>query len=83
MGEARVRVALVDRPGEADWWVYRVGSWGEASGDSYWYITRDKQDATAWVYFCSLGLAQVSVCFVSNRGEAGWRREHPLRGRFR
>jgi hypothetical protein len=82
MGEARVRVALVSR-GEADLLVCRVNSWGMAYGDARWYITRDKQDATAWVYFTSIGLAQVKVCFVDGLGEAGWQREqHAFKGRF-
>lgn len=72
MGEAQLRVALVDSQGEADLLVHRVGSWGLASGDAHWYITRDKQDATAWIYFTSVGMAQIKICFVDNYGAAGW-----------
>jgi hypothetical protein len=83
MGEAQVRVALVPDRGQADLWVRRVDSWGLAQGDARWFITRDRNDATAWVYFGSIGMAQVLVCFVETYGEAGWRvPEHPLRGRF-
>ena len=82
MGEADVRVAIVEEPGEADLCVHRVGSWGLASGDALWFITRDKQEATAWVYFCGRGFAQVLVCFVDNYAQAGWQHSHPMKGRF-
>lgn len=81
MGEAHIRVALVER-GQADLLVYRANSWGTASGDARWFITRDKQDATAWVYFTSIGFANVKVCFVDAQGEAGWQRDSRFRGRF-
>ena len=81
MGEARVRAALVSR-GEADLLVCRVSSWGMAHGDARWFITRDKQEATAWVYFTSIGMAQVKICFVDGLGEAGWQRPHALKGRL-
>ena len=83
MGEAHVRVALVTDRGQADLWVHRVSSWGLAQGDERWFITRDRNDASVWVYFCSLGMAQVRVCFVDSYGEAGWRvADHPRRGCF-
>lgn len=56
---------------------------GLARGDALWFITRDRSDATAWVYFCSIGMAQVRVCFVDSYGEAGWQDpKHAYRGRF-
>ena len=73
MGEADVRVALVPDRGQADLWVHRVDSWGLARGDALWFITGARHDATAWVYFCSIGMAQLQVCFVDTYGEAGWR----------
>ena len=86
MGEARLRVALVGNQGEADLLVHRVSSWGSAHGDALWYITRDKQEATAWLYFTSVGMAQVKVCFVDSQASAGWqdRGQDALRyrGRF-
>lgn len=82
MGEAHVRVAIVNHPGEADLCVHRVANWGLASGDALWYITRDKQEATVWVYFGSVGFCQVRICFVDSYTEAGWRRGHALAGRF-
>lgn len=82
MGEAHVIAALVGHPGEADLCVHRVDSWGLAHGDARWFITRDKQDATVYVYFGSRGQARVRICFVDNYSEAGWRGPHPLRGRF-
>lgn len=82
MGEAHVRVAIVDNRGEADLLVHRVASQGLAQGDALWFITRDKQDAT-WVYFTDRGFAQLKVHFVNNRGEAGWQRPSRFRGHFR
>lgn len=82
MGEAHVRVAIVESRGDADLLVYRASSWGMAHGDAHWFITRDKQDATAWVFFTSRGFADVQVCFVNNRGEAGWQQPSRFRGRF-
>jgi len=83
MGEADIRVALVSDRGQADLWVRRVSSWGLAHGDALWFITRNRFDATSWIYFCSIGMAQVLVCFVDDYGEAGWRDpEHAKRGLF-
>lgn len=82
MGEAHVRVAIVDNRGEADLLVYRASSWGTAYGDACWHITRNKQDATVWVFFTSRGFAQLKICFVDNRGEAGWLRPSRFQGRF-
>jgi hypothetical protein len=82
MGEAHIRVALVSTRGDAHLLVHRVSSWGLASGDARWFITRDKQDATAWVYFTSPGFAQVNICFVDNYSEAGWQSASQYRGRF-
>lgn len=82
MGEAHVRAAVVDDPGEAHLCVHRVRTWGLARGDALWYITPDKQDATVWVYFGSIGFSQVKICFVDNYTQAGWRCPHRLKGRF-
>ncbi len=83
MGEAGIKVGLVDARGQADLWVHRVSSWGLARGDERWFITDQRHDATAWVYFCSIGMAQVLVCFVDTYGEAGWRvPSHKFKGRF-
>lgn len=84
MGEAKLRVALVSQ-GEADLLVHRVSSWGLAHGDALWYITRDKQEATAWLYFTSVGMAQIKICFVDSYGSAGWqdRGQDALRYRHR
>lgn len=73
MGEARVKVAIVTDRGQADLWVNRVSSWGLASGDALWFMVPDRGDATATVFFTSIGFAQIKVCFVDTRGEAGWR----------
>ena len=82
MGEAKIRVALVMDRGAADLLVHRVSSWGMASGDALWFITPNQQDATAWVFFTSIGMAEVKIFFVDNYGEAGWQKPHPYQGRF-
>jgi hypothetical protein len=79
MGEAQVRVAIVDTRGSADLWVCRVSSWGLAVGDERWFVTSDRQSATKRVFFTSQGMAQVKICFVPTLGEAGWR--DPARAR--
>lgn len=79
MGDADLRVAIVQR-GDADLLVHRVDSWGLAHGDAHWFISRDRQSATAGIYFTSQGYAQLSICFVDNASEAGWSRPHRLKG---
>lgn len=82
MGEAQLRVAIVDDRGQADLLVHRVTSWGMAHGDALWFVTRNKQDATVWIYPCSIGMADVRVCFVDNYSEAGWVRQSRFRSCF-
>lgn len=82
MGEADVRVAIVDNRGEADLLAWRAGSWGMAHGDALWFITRNRQDATACVFFTSQGFADLKVCFVNGKNEAGWQRPNRFRGRL-
>jgi hypothetical protein len=82
-GDAQVRVALVNDPGAADLWVYRVSSWGLAQGDALWYITTERDQASVRVYFDSIGMAQLKICFVSTRGMAGWQKAHRLQNHFR
>ncbi|BEV02818.1 DUF6150 family protein [Chryseobacterium gambrini] len=81
MGEAHIRVAIVSR-GDADLLVHRVSSWGSAKGDARWFITRDKQDASCWIFVTSLGMADLKICFVDSQGEAGWQKESRYKGRF-
>lgn len=83
LGEAHVRVALVQARGEADLLVQRVHSWGLAIGDERWFITGDKQAASTWVYFCSVGMAEVKICFVDHDFEAGWQKPSRYKNRFR
>ena len=84
MGEAHIRVAIVVTAEEADLLVYRAASWGLAIGDARWFITREKTEATCWIYFTSLGLAQIKICFVDNIMRAGWRnKNHKLVGHFK
>ncbi len=80
-GDADLRVALVDR-GVADLLVYRVASPGLARGDALWYVTRERQGAVVRVFFVSLGMAQLKICFVSNQNEDGWQNPR-LRGVYK
>lgn len=82
MGEAQIRIAIVATRAEADLLVHRVSSLGLATGDALWFITRSKQDATAWVFPTSVGMAHVKICFVDTYGEAGWVKPHPYKGKF-
>jgi len=81
MGEAEIRAALVER-GMADLLVHRVLVKGQARGDALWYITKIRQEATSRVWFGSIGMSQVKICFVDSYGEAGWCRPHPLQGQL-
>lgn len=81
MGEAHIRVAIVSR-GDADLLVYRAASWGLASGDAHWFITRNKQDADFLIFFTSPGMADLKICFVDSQGEAGWQKESRYKGRL-
>ena len=80
-GEAQVRVSLVEK-GMADLLVHRVSAKGQARGDALWYVTNIRQDATVRLWFGSIGMSQVKICFVDSYGEAGWCRTHPLKGRL-
>lgn len=74
MGEARLRLALVDR-GRADLLVHRVLSPGLAYGAARWFITRDKHQATLVACFTSQGMANLTICFVDSYGAAGWQND--------
>jgi len=83
MGDAHALIAIVTDIGQADLLVRRVDSWGLAHGPARWYITRNKQDADVYAYFCSLGMAQLRVCFVKSYGQAGWiNTDHPMARTF-
>jgi len=58
----------------------QLASLGLAHGDAQWFITRERQDATASVYFTSQGFAQLTICFVDQASEAGWARPHRYKG---
>jgi Family of unknown function (DUF6150) len=80
---ANLCVALVESPGEADLWVYRVAAWGLATHEGLWYITRDKTEARIHVYIGTFGASNLKIHFVSMQGLAGWQRPHRLAGRLR
>ena len=80
MGDAHLLIAEVTALGQADLLVHRVGSWGLATRPWLWYMA-PKQDANLYVYFCSLGMAQLAVCYVDTYGQAGWvnkQQRHPV-----
>jgi hypothetical protein len=82
MGDAQLLVAIVPDRGMADLLVQRVSSWGLAHGDARWFITRNRQDATAAVHFTSPGFAHIKIHFVDSAAEAGWQRPSAHRGRL-
>ena len=82
LGEAEVRVAVVEEQGFADLLVHRVGTRGQARGDERWYLTDSRGDATCRVFLCSPGMSELIVCMVDTYGAAGWTRKHRLRGRL-
>jgi hypothetical protein len=73
MGEAQVRVAVVARQGDADLCVFRVKSWGLATGDARWFITTDRQAANKHIFIAPERFSEVKICFVQDQSEAGWR----------
>lgn len=81
LGDATLRVALVDQ-GAADLLVYRTSTMGMAHGDALWFITRDRNIATARMCLTSQGFAEVKICFVDSQALTGWQRPHRLRGRI-
>lgn len=82
MADAQIRAALVESRGMADLCVHRVRTKGQARGDALWYITRDRNEAGVRIWFGSIGMSQIKICFVDSYGEAGWRLPHPLKGRL-
>ncbi len=83
MGMADWLIARVFDRGRADLLVNCVGSYGLARGEALWFLTDDREMSSMQVCFCSEGMAQLKVCFVPTRGEAGWvQAQHPLRGRL-
>ncbi|APA68715.1 DUF6150 family protein [Janthinobacterium sp. 1_2014MBL_MicDiv] len=76
MGEATVRVALVARD-NAELLVHRPASLGMAHGDAMWFFIDDRKSASACVYFCSPGMAHLSICFVDRAADAGWQVARP------
>lgn len=83
MGQSHVRVAVVPSRGDADLLVHRVHNRGLATRGWFWYVTAEPAEAQVWVYFCTVGMADLKVCFVETFGEAGWMREHRLKSVFR
>ncbi len=82
IAEAHCKAYITQNKGEADLWVYNVGNRGLAYDNSLWYVTNNRSEATARVFFCSRGISQLIVYFVTNKSEAGWQKVHPMEGRL-
>lgn len=68
---------------EADLWVYLAPIPGMLSGPGCWFMTQLPTKTNIKLYFTnSQTLADLKVHFVTNSASAGWRRAHPLSGRF-
>lgn len=80
--EAQYKIYITSNKGEADLWVYNVSNRGLSRGDSHWYVTKNKEECTSKLFFSSRGMASLIVFFVNSQGEAGWQKEHKLRGRL-
>ena len=83
IGTAQILAAQVSDRGRAHVLVHRVSSPGLARGPATWFFTPDRGDAQVSIHWCSPGMAQLRVCFVSTYGEAGWiDPQHPLALRY-
>ena len=80
--DCHVRACVVNDRGMADLLVYRVSSRGLAAGSGVWYITQQPTMSPTRIFFGTFATAKLLVFFVNSRGEAGWQREHPLKGRL-
>lgn len=90
-------IKVVDSRAEADFIVHESKSRGEAdllvckvdakrdaiNHDDVWCYVDSRAEATSVVNFIDTRAnADLLICYVSNRGESGWRTEHPLRGKI-
>ena len=81
-GKADIRAYITDNRAMADLLVYTVDSIALAYGDALWYITKNSGQATSKIYFGARGQAQLVVFFVSDKGDAHWLRQHPLKNKL-
>lgn len=81
-GEAQLSIAIVSSVGTAHLKACRVSSWGMARGDALWFLTKDLGQATVKAKFCSVGEAELRICFVPSVGQAGWLQPHRWQGRL-
>ena len=77
--DAQVRVHVTTDRGRADLWVHVVEQRGLSSGDAAWYMTANRAEASSRIYLCSRAVADLTVCFVSSRAQAGWQCRQNLR----
>lgn len=80
--EAKYSVYITKNPQEADIWVYPVNYLGGHRGDTIWYFTEIREEATCKIQLCSLGESNIVVYMVSRFGDAGWQTTRK-KGRFR
>ena len=77
-------VCIVQSRSAADLLVCEVDSRSPARGkDELWcYVDSDSVADSKICYVDSRSVADLLVCFVNSRSAAGWRKEHPLKGRI-
>ena len=70
--------------GEADLLVCKVVAKRDAlNHDDVWCFVDSRSDATSIVNFIDTRAnADLLICYVNNRGESGWRTDHPLQGKL-
>ncbi|MCG8634349.1 MAG: DUF6150 family protein [Desulfobacterales bacterium] len=82
-GEAKYRAAVLNTEGGADLVVYMVRSRGRAkNNEAVWYVTENGNEPATKVYFGKAGFSDFKVYFTKHMGRAGWKTDHPLKGRL-
>lgn len=90
-------IKVLDSRANADFLVNEVKSRGEAdllvckteakrdalNHDDVWCFVDSRGEATTTVNFLDTRAnADLLICYVNNRGESGWRIDHPLKGKL-
>lgn len=82
-GEARRVIHITQQKAQADLCVYAASNPSMAYTESTWYICSQKQQSDATFFFGSQAAASVIVYFVNSPAQAGWQKDHPLKGRLK
>lgn len=83
IGNADLRIAIIDDYRMADLIVRLVDSPGLATDDSTWYMSKTNVSGCMKAYFCSPGMAHISVSFTTNKELSGWTRQHPMQEKLK